>query len=195
MATTKQALSEKAGRETPQIVGESEKQSFDQAIHRRVSERAYLLYESSGREDGNHDSHWLQAENEVLQRGLEIRESGSWLSVNASLPDVSADDVQVYLEPNRIIVRAQNSQVMQNAESQERGLTAREVFLMSDLASAVDPSTASAAFKDQRLTLMVKKRYPANAAAPTPNTSAATATPTTTAPTATPRVSSSTAKT
>jgi HSP20 family molecular chaperone IbpA len=191
MATSKQALSDKAGPKTPQIIGEDEKQSFDQAIHKRVSERAYLLYESSGREDGNQDSHWLQAENEVLQRGLEIRESGSWLSVNASLPDVSADDVQVYLEPNRIIVRAEKSQAMQNAESQERGLTAQEVFLMSDLESAVDPSTASAAFKDQRLTLMVKKRYPANAGGPTPNTSATPAT----APTSTPRVSSSSAKT
>ena len=87
MATSRPAPSSKIPA-APRIVGESEKERFDQALHRRVSERAYRLYESSGREDGNHHAHWLQAQSEVLQRGLEIRESGSWLSINAALPGV-----------------------------------------------------------------------------------------------------------
>jgi len=160
MATSKPALSGNVPAKAPRIIGENDKQRFDQAIHRRVCERAYLLYEASGRGHGNHHAHWLQAQREVLQRGLEVRESGSWLSINASLPDVASDDIEVYLEPDRVIVRAEKSQTVQNAESHTQGLTQPEIFLVEDLHSEVDPTTASAAFKDQRLTLMVKKRYP-----------------------------------
>jgi HSP20 family molecular chaperone IbpA len=145
------------------MIDESNKQEFNQAIRRRVAERAYLLYESSGQEHGKHDAHWIQAENEVLQRGLEIRESGSWLSINAYLPDVTAEDVQVYLEPSRVIIRAEKKESSGDSDAEERSFTLQDVFLAEDLNAEVDPSTASAAFKDQKLTLMVKKRSPAAA--------------------------------
>jgi HSP20 family molecular chaperone IbpA len=157
MATSKPAPSSKLP-VTPRIIGESDKETFDQALHRRVSERAYHLYESSGREHGNDHAHWLQAQNEILQRGLEIRESGSWLSINAALPGVEADNIEVYLEPNRVIVRAEKSET--NQESDAREFSRQEIFLIENLNNEVDPATASAAFKDQKLTLMVKKRYP-----------------------------------
>jgi HSP20 family molecular chaperone IbpA len=133
-----------------------------------VSERAYRLYESSGWEHGNHHAHWLQAQNEVLQRGLEIRESGSWLSINAALPGVEADHVEVYLEPTRVIVRAEKSE--SNQDSDTREISQQEVFLLQDLDTEVDPATASAAFKDQKLTLMVKKRYPMASGTPIEST-------------------------
>ena len=116
-------------------------------------------------EHGNDHAHWLQAQSEVLHHGLEVRESGSWLSINASLPDVEGDDIEVYLEPNRVIVRAETSENFQNTESQPQGFALREIFLLEDLHTEVDPATASAAFKDRKLTLMVKKRYPVTDAA------------------------------
>jgi HSP20 family molecular chaperone IbpA len=166
MATSKPAPSGKLPSATPQIIRESEKEFLNQAIHRRISERAYHLYESSGHEHGNHHAQWLQAESEILQRGLEARESGSWLSLNASLPDVSGADVQIYLEPKRVIVRAEKSDAARNTDSQTQGLTQRELVLVADLNVEIEPSTASASFKDQKLTVMVKKRHPANAADP-----------------------------
>jgi hypothetical protein len=39
-----------------------------QAIHARISERAYALYEKHGREDGHALEHWLAAEQQVLNR-------------------------------------------------------------------------------------------------------------------------------
>jgi hypothetical protein len=53
---------------------------------------------------------------------------------------------------------------IQNAESRTQDPTKREIFLVGDLHTEIDPSTASAAFKDQKLTLMVKKRYPVTTA-------------------------------
>jgi HSP20 family molecular chaperone IbpA len=164
MATSKPALSGQVSTKTPRIIGENEKESFDHALQRRVSERAFRLFESSGREHGNDRAHWLQAENEVLQHGLEIRESGSWLSIHALLPEVSADDIQVYVAPDRVIVRVEKTQDLARSDSQERGFTPHELFMARELTTMIDPSTASAAFKDQKLTLMVKKRFPESAA-------------------------------
>ncbi|HMS82781.1 MAG TPA: DUF2934 domain-containing protein [Nitrospira sp.] len=39
--------------------------SSDDALHYRISERAYLLYEASGFKDGNHLQHWLEAERQI----------------------------------------------------------------------------------------------------------------------------------
>jgi HSP20 family molecular chaperone IbpA len=161
MATSKPAPLEKPVAATPKIIAESGKEALHQAIHGRVSERAYSLYEASGREEGNAKQHWLQAEAEILQQGLEVRESESWLSVNASLPDVSADDMEIHIGPERVIVRARKREIAENKASQTQ--THRELFLAQNLPVEVDPSTASAAFKDQKLTLMLKKRYPEGA--------------------------------
>jgi len=165
MATSKPAPSGEVTPKTPRIIGETEKESFIHSLLRRISDRAYRLFESSGREHGNDHTHWLQAENEVLQHGLEIRESGSWLSINAQLPDVSAGDIQVCVEPNRVIVRVEKTENIESSDSQEREFTQHELFIAQELSSEIDPSTASAAFRDQKLTLMVKKRFPESASA------------------------------
>ena len=163
MATSKPALSGKIPASTPKIVAESEKEPFHHYMQDRIAERAYSRYETSGREHGNADQHWLQAESEVLLQGLEIRESGSWLSINAALPDASAEDVEICLQAERVIVRAKKREVIQDSGSQTQGLKQTDVFLVKNLPVEIEPSTASAAFKDQKLTLMVKKRYPESA--------------------------------
>jgi HSP20 family molecular chaperone IbpA len=169
MATPKTALS--GASKSPQLIGEDQQQRFQEGLRQRVSERAFDLYRESGGQHGNDQSHWLQAEKEILQRGLEVRESGSWLALNASIPDSSADDIQIYLSPSRVMVRAEKQQAVRNADSQTQGLIRREIYLIEDLNTEVDPSTASAAFKDQKLTLMVKKRYPMSSTSPVSSTS------------------------
>jgi HSP20 family molecular chaperone IbpA len=167
MATSKPAPSGEgpAAAVTPKVIADpNERQALNQAIRRRIEERAYRLYEASGREHGSDERHWLEAESEVLQRGMEVRESGSWLSINASLPGVAGDDIQVCVEPDRVIVRAQKSAAAADVASQTQGLMYEDLLLLSDLNVEVEPNTATAAFKDQKLTLMVKKRYPANTA-------------------------------
>jgi HSP20 family molecular chaperone IbpA len=165
MATSKPAPSGKPPASAPKIVTENGKETLLQAIQRRVSERAYSLYEGSGRAHGHADQHWFQAESEVLQQGLEVCESGSWLSVNASLPEVSAEDLEICIEPARVIlaIAAQKRESTKSTGSPTEGTTHTEFFLVKNLPVAVEPSTASAAFKDQKLTLMVKKRYPEGA--------------------------------
>jgi HSP20 family molecular chaperone IbpA len=165
MATPKTALSEKSSSGTPKLLRNEEKAGLHQSIYHRIAERAYALFESSGRKHGHDAEHWLRAESEILHRGLEIRESGSWLSVNAYLPDVSAEDVQVLLEPDRVVIHTEKNKSKQNTKSETSETSREEVFLVEDLATEVEPETATASFRDHKLSLMVKKRYPLSAPA------------------------------
>ena len=160
MATSKPALTGKPAASAPKIVTDNQKDALHRTIQDRVSARAYSLYEASGREDGSADRHWLQAESEILQQGLEVRESGSWLSINADLPGVSVEDMEIYVEPEHVVVRAQKRESSKDSATQVQSEAQLDLFLAQTLPVEVDPSTASAAFKDQKLTLMVKKRYP-----------------------------------
>jgi HSP20 family molecular chaperone IbpA len=165
MATPKSALS--GSSKTPQILTEDQNLAFRDRVRQCISQRAYDIYRDSGGHDGNDFENWIQAESEVLQRGLEVRESGSWLALNASIPDSSADNVEVCLTPTSITVHAQKSEPLKNSGAHAQGLTQREIFLTQDLNTEIEPSTASATLKDQKLTIMVKKRYPVSGAAST----------------------------
>ena len=126
-------------------------------IRQCVAARAYQLYEESGRQDGNDQNNWARAESEVLRRDVEVREKGSWINVNANIPELSADDVQVHVSPYRIIVKAERS-VSKAAAHLHDFHGQNKVFWIADLPVQVDPSTATASIKARRLSLMVKKR-------------------------------------
>lgn len=132
-------------------------EELEQSIYARISERAYSLYEQSGREPGNEDANWMRAESEILRSGVQLRESGSWLALTAFLPDVSAQEMQIAVRPRRVLVRA--VEVGKNQDFSDRnGPAAGEIFLAANLAVDVDPSSAAASFRDQTLRLMVRKR-------------------------------------
>jgi HSP20 family molecular chaperone IbpA len=156
MATPKRAISAESLIATaPRLVKEREADALDRAIRERIANRAYQLYEECGYQAGRHQDHWLQAESEVLHYGLEVRESGSWVAVKGSLPEVPAGDVDIYVDARRIVIRAGQRQGAPAPEA-----PGFETFLVAELNMEVEPATASAALKDGRLTLMVKKRFP-----------------------------------
>jgi hypothetical protein len=39
----------------------------DAALRRKIEERAYYIWLESGREHGDHERHWLQAERELME--------------------------------------------------------------------------------------------------------------------------------
>ena len=156
MATAKRAYTSKPSMATaPRFVNKSEADELEHAIRNRIADRAYQLYEASGYAPGRDREHWLQAESEVLRQGLDVRESGSWLSVNGSLPSVAAEDMEIYVDARRIIIRAKQ-QPSQTVPASS-GISSTEMFLGADLPTEVEPGTATAALKDGKLTIMVKK--------------------------------------
>ncbi len=136
----------------PNFVSGREAEELEQLIYAKISERAYLLFEQSGREPGNEGANWLRAESEILRSGVEVRESGSWVTLTAIIPDAFAQGLQIVVRPTRVLVRAREACSTKQDE--------REIFLAANLTAEVDPPSAAASFKDHNLHLMVKKRRP-----------------------------------
>lgn len=160
MASTKEAPS-KSLPTIPRFLSGEELDGLNRHIHERICERAFQLFEASGRVEGHDQEHWLRAESEILQRGISVRESGSWLAIDASLPGVSSEDVQIYLEPRRVVIRAKRDRTASGSGEQPR---IEEMFLTGELMVDSEPSTATASLRDNALLLMVKKRSAAAAA-------------------------------
>jgi hypothetical protein len=144
---------------TPSFISGREAEELEQAIYGKIRERAYLLFEQSGREPGNEGANWLRAESEILRSGAHVRESGSWVSLTASIPDASGLGMQIVIRPTRVLVHArESSNGRDSSELAKQG--GREIFLAANLTAEVDPPSAAASFKDHNLHLMVKKRRP-----------------------------------
>lgn len=130
---------------------------LEQRVSERIREHAYSLFEQSGRESGNEDANWIRAESEILRSNVQVRESGSWLALTAFLPDASGQEMQIAVQPRRVVVQATAGDKKQDF-SDHNGAAAGEIFLAANLAMDVDPSSAAASFRDQTLRLMVRKR-------------------------------------
>lgn len=130
-------------------------------MRERICERAYQLYEESGCRQGNDRQHWLQAESEILRHGLELRESASWIQAIGFMPGALAEDVQIYVDARQIVVRAKRHVEARDANATATQKLPPEFFLVADLDAEVDPASAGAALKDEKLSVMVKKRSPA----------------------------------
>ncbi len=159
MPSAKSALSAKRAA-TPQLVDQMEGQKIDAELQQRLSERAYALYEESGRQDGNDEKNWLQAKSEIVH-GFEMRKSGTWVALTASIPDALPVSIRVYVDAHRVVVQAEKSADPSRTESSARDTS---MFLAADIDVELDPSTATASFKDHTLNLMVKKQRSASTA-------------------------------
>jgi hypothetical protein len=144
----------------PQFLAGPEADAIEQSLSQKISERARLLFEQSGSTPGNDETNWLRAESEILRSGLEVRESGTWMTLNASIPAVSGP-MQIVVRPTRVIVRASDTAYGENSpEPAEKERC--EIFLAANLSAEVDPSSAAASFRDHSLRLMIRKRRPDN---------------------------------
>ena len=145
---------------TPSFIDGREAEELEQAICGKIRERAHLLFEQSGCEPGNDDANWLRAELEILRSGGEVRVSGSWVTLNISIPDASGQGLQIVVRPTRVLVRflRADGNGQDSLEGVKQGQ--REIFLAVNLTVEVDPPSATASFRDHNLHLMVKKRRP-----------------------------------
>lgn len=147
------------GSATPSFISGREAEELEQAICGKIRERAYLLFEQSGRAPGNEGANWLRAESEILRSGAQVRDSGSWVTLTACIPDASGEGLQIVVRATRVLVHArESSNGRDSSEPARQG--EREIFLAANLTAEVDPPSAAASFKNHNLHLMVKKRRP-----------------------------------
>jgi hypothetical protein len=145
---------------TPRFLLGPEAEELEKTIYAKIRDRAYQLFEESGQMAGNEDANWLQAESEVLRAGaLHVRESGSWVALNASLPDAGGEDLQIAVKPKRVLVSAYS--LPREAASASPAAAAKSaIFLAANLSAEIEPSSAAGSFRDDHLRVMIRKLHP-----------------------------------
>jgi HSP20 family molecular chaperone IbpA len=162
MASTKLAFTSRPFSEAsiPSFIPEDQAEEFEQAIHQKIGERARLLFEESGQAPGNDEANWFRAESEILRSGLQVRESGSWVAINASIPDASGHRIQILVRPKRVIVRARRQAATEGPSVEGTNCDQQDIFLATNLNVEVNASSAVASFRDRNLQLMIRKSRP-----------------------------------
>jgi len=127
------------------ILAEDRHGEFHARLHQRISDHAYGLFQRDSGQHGNHNRHWLQAENEVLRRVTEVREAGAWVAANAALANTDANDLQIMVLPDRAIVSGVKTTGGNDTE-----------YLLIQWPVSIDPATAAAYVKGHTLTVTAK---------------------------------------
>jgi HSP20 family molecular chaperone IbpA len=142
----------------PSFLVGPEADAMEQALSRKITERARQIFEQSGSISGNDEGNWLQAESETLHPRLEVRECGTWMTLNAWIPNTSGQELEIAIQPMRVIVRA--SQTDEPNASELTAHASGDIFLAANLALEVEPSSAAASFRGHNLHLMIRKSRP-----------------------------------
>ena len=126
-------------------------------LHQQIAPRAYEFYDSRGREVGYELDDWLRAESELLcPVPVEIRESDQQLKVRAEVSDFGVDELEVSIEPRRVLISGQKKQEKEG----EQVCTERrpnKVFRALDLPVEVDPVKVTGTLKDGVLNFRLPK--------------------------------------
>ncbi|MBZ5660152.1 MAG: Hsp20 family protein [Acidobacteriia bacterium] len=138
-------------------------ESVTERIHRiydAIARRAYELFEQEGRADGNDVRHWLQAEKEFLQPlSFNLEETAGELVVRAEVPGFNANELEVNVEPRRVIItgKRESKKETKEGESQSTEEHSEEIMRTLDLPCEVDAGKVSATLKEGVLSIMLPK--------------------------------------
>jgi HSP20 family protein len=165
MATQQQTALEPAAQTVPVSPATSET-IFEQIREtaNSVARRAFELFEKRGREFGKDLEDWLKAESELLRRvPVEVKETDDQLEIRAEVPGFKADELKVFVEPNRLTIsgEAEQSSEEKSGNTLYTEWRSQKVFRALDLPRQVKTEGAKATLKDGILNLMLAKAAPA----------------------------------
>ncbi|HEY2120277.1 MAG TPA: DUF2934 domain-containing protein [Candidatus Acidoferrum sp.] len=135
----------------------SEDHRLQSKLNNKLSNRAYELFEQNGANHGDDLFHWLQAESEILTRIPEIRQTDSSFSVVVPLDGFYPEEISVTVESNRALILADKQNSSEGNGPNAARLSRESVFFTTDWPDQVEPSTATAQFKEGNLILTVKR--------------------------------------
>ncbi len=128
-----------------------------------LNRRAYELFESRGRRDGHDLEDWFHAESELLgPMPVEISDADEELIVRADLPGFREKDIEVRVEPHRLVISGKREQVheQQKRKTIYSDRKSDEVFRLVDLSEEIDPNKVKASLQDGTLEVELPKVHP-----------------------------------
>ena len=125
-----------------------------------ISRRAFELYEKEGRIDGQHLRHWLEAEREILHPvHMKLEDAEGEFVVLAELPGFTASDIEVSVEPRRVIINGTRELKEEDKQGDAVYVEQRsdEIFRTIELPAEVNVLKVTAMLKDGVLTVQLPK--------------------------------------
>jgi HSP20 family protein len=129
-------------------------------LYDTISRRAFELFETEGRVDGHHLRHWLEAERELLHPvHMRMEEAEGEFVVHAELPGFTASDIEVSVEPRRVIISGKRESKVENkqADAVYTEQCSDEIFRTLELPSEVNVMKVTATLKDGVLDIQLPK--------------------------------------
>jgi HSP20 family molecular chaperone IbpA len=115
-----------------------------QQIQLAIARRAYEIFETRNRERGRDWENWFQAESELLRPvSAAVAESPDGFRIRANVVGFSAAEVQIGIEPTRIIILAKNPGPL----AAPANFSARRMLKLIELPSEIDPAGAVVEFQ------------------------------------------------
>jgi HSP20 family protein len=129
-------------------------------LYETIARSAYDLFEKGGRIHGRDLDHWFQAEGALLHPiSLQIEQRQGELFVRAEVPGFAANDLEVHVEPNRLIISGKraSTQESRNGRTVYTETSSDEVLRSIALPAEVNASKVSATLKNGILEIELPK--------------------------------------
>lgn len=137
--------------------------TFDQTLtelYNTISTRAYELFAQRGYTHGQHFDDWLRAESEILQPvPVEIADNGDTLIVQAEVPGFTPKDLEVKVEPSRLLIRGETEKNKQRSTGKTiySETQKNQLFRMLNLPTRVNPDGVTASVQNGVLHITLPK--------------------------------------
>jgi HSP20 family protein len=131
-----------------------------EGLYNQIAQRAYDIFESHGRTHGHDVEHWLTAENQVLQPvRLQVEDKGSELIVHANVPGFASDDLEIQVEPQRLILSGtrQSKKETKKDDTTVTEVSADQIYQEIVLPAEVETSRVTATLKNGILDVILPK--------------------------------------
>jgi len=129
-------------------------------LYADIANRAFDMFENDGRIFGRDVEHWLKAETELLHPvHIDVTEQDDALDIRAEVPGFEAKDLEITLEPRRLIVSGKRETKEEAAKGKViyKETCSNEILRQVSLPFDVDVSKASATLKNGVLELHAPK--------------------------------------
>lgn len=128
-----------------------------------IARRAYELFEGRRSEHGHDWEDWFRAESELLTPvPVRVIETEGELKVRAEVPGFTDKEVEVRIEPRRLIICGKKQQT--SGQDQGRAIRrverSHEIVRVVDLPHEIDPDKVRATLENEMLTITLRKVNP-----------------------------------
>lgn len=132
-------------------------------ISSTIARRAYELFEARRSENGRDWEDWFRAESELLTPvPMKVMETDGDLHVRAEVPGFTDKDIEVRIEPRRLIIcgKKQQTSEQNKGKAVHKVEQFEEIFRALDLPHEIDPEKVMATLNHGVLEITLPNVYP-----------------------------------